>query len=87
MSIDLKSRMVSFRLTAEEYERVRDLCFSQGLPSVSEMARTALHSLLKNPDGLPAQSLEGRISELEGRVRILASDLKRLQSRGGSVVG
>jgi hypothetical protein len=81
MSIDLKSRMVSFRLTADEYERVRDLCFSHGLPSVSEMARTAIHSLLRDPSLLPAQSLEGRVAELEGRVRILASDVRKLQTR------
>lgn len=75
--------MVSFRLTAEEYERVRDLCFSHGMPSVSEMARTAIHSLLKDPSLLPAQSLEGRLTELEGRVRILASDVRKLQTRTG----
>lgn len=81
MSIDLKSRMVSFRLTAEEYERIRDICFSQGLASVSEMARTALQSVINNPTALPIQSLEGRIAELEGRVKILAGDVRRLQAR------
>ena len=49
------------------------------------MARTAIHSLLKDPSLLPAQSLEGRLAELEGRVRILASDLRKLQTRSGSV--
>jgi hypothetical protein len=81
MALDLKSRMVSFRLTADEYERVRELCYSHGLPSVSEMARTAIHLLLNNLSTLPAQSLEGRLTELEGRVRTLASDVRKLQSR------
>jgi hypothetical protein len=79
MSLDLKSRMVSFRLTAEEYERVRELCSSHGLPSVSEMARTAIHSMLRQPAAVPEQSMEGRIAELETRVRLLASDMRKIQ--------
>lgn len=80
MPIDLKSRMVSFRLTSDEYERVRELCLTHGLPSVSEIARTAIHSLLKDPAGLPSQSLEGRVSELESRMKILTSEMRKLQA-------
>jgi hypothetical protein len=81
MSIALKSKMVTFRLTPEDYERVRELCLSHGLGTVSELARTALNSfLLAGPAMASEQSLTERVSELEGRVRILSSDMHRLKS-------
>jgi len=74
--------MISFRLTSEEYDKCRDLCFSQGIRSVSEMARTAIHLLLRQPTQVPQEALEARVAELEGRLRILALELKKVtQSR------
>lgn len=81
LSTDLKSRMVSFRLTVEEYERFREICFEHGLPSVSEMARMAIHSLAQHPSLLPAQSLEARVAEVENRVRVLSTDVRRVISQ------
>ena len=70
--------MISFRLTADEYDRCRELCFTQGLRSVSEVARAALSLLLQQPGQAPRQGLESRVSELEGRLHVLALELKRL---------
>lgn len=81
MTMDPKSRMVSFRVSAEEYERMRELCFSQGLGSVSDFARTAIHALLQNPKVAGPLSLELRVADLEGRIKILTSDLRKLQGR------
>lgn len=74
--------MISFRLTAEEYDQCRDLCFSQGIRSVSEMARTAIHLLLRQPSRAPQEALEARVAELEGRLHILALELKRVTHNG-----
>jgi hypothetical protein len=85
MSSNPKSRMVSFRLSADEYEKIRNLSFSQGLGSVSEVARTAIHTLLNNPKAVSSLSLDVRIADLEGRMKIVISDFRKLQSRfGGS---
>lgn len=81
MPTDPKSRMVSFRLSIEEYERIRGLSFSHGLGSISELARKAIHLLLQNPVGVPSQSLEIRVADLEGRMNLLASDLRKLENR------
>jgi hypothetical protein len=70
--------MISFRLTAEEYDRFRELCCTSGTRSVSELARAAINSLLKHPGSVPADALEYRILELEGRVHMLGLELKRL---------
>ena len=72
--------MVSFRLTKEEYDRVHDVCFQNGLGSVSEMARAGLHLLLEQPDRAFSESLESRVAELEGRLRMLSLEMKKWQS-------
>lgn len=79
MSLEAKSRMVSFRLSADEYERFRELCFSHGLQSVSDLARKAIGLLYQEPITVTDQSLELRVAGIEGRLKVLASDLKRLE--------
>jgi len=69
--------MVSFRLTAEEYEKFRELCFTQGIRSVSEMARAGLNMLLRQPARAPQESLESRVADLEARLHLLALELKK----------
>ena len=71
--------MISFRLSAEEYDKFRNLCFSHGVRSVSEMARAAIHLLLREPARAQEQTVEGRLAELEGRLQILALELRNLQ--------
>ena len=70
--------MISFRLTAEEYDRFRELCFHHGIRSVSEMARAAINLLLEQPARAAQGSLETRVSELEGRLHLLSLEIKRL---------
>ena len=70
--------MISFRLSAEEYEKFRELCFTSGIRSVSEMARVAINTLLQTPSRVSHESLEARVSDLEGRLHILSLELKSL---------
>ena len=70
--------MISFRLSAEEYNRFRELCFSHGIRSVSEMARAAINLLLEQPARAPQESLETRVAELEGRLHLLSLEIKRI---------
>ncbi len=70
--------MISFRLSAEEYDRFRELCFTHGIRSVSEMARAAIKLMLEQPARAPQEVLESRVSELEGRLHILSLELKML---------
>lgn len=73
-----KSRMITFRLTLDEYERAREVCYTRGLSSVSDMARTAINLLIQQPERVEPQALETRVSDLESRLHILLLDFKRL---------
>jgi hypothetical protein len=76
--------MVSFRLTADEYDRFRELCSTCGTRSVSELARAAINSLLKQRAQVPREALESRVTELEGRVNMLRSEFRKLRQDGSS---
>lgn len=81
MNPDSKSRTVSCRLTAEEYQRFLQLNSVIGSRNVSELARFAINALLEQPAQDPDESLESRVTDLEGRVELLSLDVRRL-SRG-----
>lgn len=82
MNPESKSRTVSCRLTAEEYERFRDLGITTGTRSVSDLTRLAINALLQQPAGEFDNSLESRVSELEGRVQLLSLDIRRVCGDG-----
>jgi Ribbon-helix-helix protein, copG family len=73
--------MISFRLSAEEYDRFRELCSSLGSRSVSELARAAIHSLLNQTPPATGEGLECRVTELEGRVHMLGLEFRKLRQR------
>ena len=73
--------MISFRLTADEYERFRELCYMNGIRSVSEMARAAIKMMFAQPERAPDGALEVRVAELEGRFHMLALEVKKLNQQ------
>ena len=86
MTPDHKSRMISFRLTEDEYHRCRQLCFAHGIRSVSEMARAGINLLLQHPEKAPQEALENRVAELEGRIHILGLELKRMAQSAEPII-
>jgi hypothetical protein len=78
MSPESRSRMISFRLSEEEHERFRQLCFTHGIRSVSELARVAMNNYFEKPSKVPNDALESRIAELENRLHLLALELQKL---------
>ena len=82
MPLESRNRMVSFRLSDDEYVKFRELCFNTGVRSVSEMARVAINTMLHEPARAVPDSLEARVSELESRLRLLALEVKGLHEKG-----
>jgi hypothetical protein len=70
--------MVSFRISNEEYNRFREICFTNGMRSISEMARTAMNMLLERPALGANSSLEARLTEIEARLHLLSREIKTL---------
>jgi hypothetical protein len=87
--IDPRNRLVNFRLSQSEFERLRQVCVRLGARSVSEFARNAvLQSLEEAASGPPAWrgrlvALDQKVSELEIRVEHL---LRLLGAAGRSLL-
>jgi hypothetical protein len=73
---DRKSKMVSFRLSPEEYRQFRNACSEHGVRSVSELARTAMQSLVEAKGS--AVPLYVQVRELRERMTVLSTELDRL---------
>jgi hypothetical protein len=89
MSLESRKRMVSFRLTEEEYERFRRVCMSRGLRNVSELVRAAVTQLTddqpSSPSEVPADpDLHARVAKLETHLAELAIHFGRMENKLGN---
>ena len=73
MSPKPKTKMVSFRLSPDEYHLCRKACSARGARNISELARTALQFMLVEHPVPPDE----RVRELQERVRMLSADIER----------
>ena len=70
-----RSRMITFRLSEDEYTSLRSLCENEGARSISDLARDAVHRLLGNSS---KAELETALRVLEARVDTLDVEVQRL---------
>ena len=72
-----KTRTISLRLTEEEFEALKSLYAAHGSRSISDFARTAMQNFILEPPK-DSFSLELKVQEIDGKVRILGSEVARL---------
>ena len=73
-----RTRMVSFRLSEDEYERLKDLSLMECARSVSEFARAALCKL-PNGNGESATTAAPRMERMEVAIRQLKLEMHQLR--------
>lgn len=78
-ALESRTRMISFRVTHDEFERFRTLCLNKGLRNVSEVVRLAVNQLLADqapalPEPAPG-TVAARLATLETRLATLESRL------------
>ncbi|MGA2114353.1 MAG: hypothetical protein ABSH56_06340 [Bryobacteraceae bacterium] len=73
MNVDYRrSRMVTFRVSTEEYQSLEEACVSRRVRSISELARSAMQQWI-------GQACRSNPVEVERRIQVLAEELERLQ--------
>jgi hypothetical protein len=72
-----KTRMISIRVSADEYELVKNEYTSRGVRSVSEFTREALHNVLGLSSG-HSTGLHAEIRVLDNKVTVLQGEVSRL---------
>ena len=73
-----RKRMLSFRLSEDEYERLKEISLAERARSVSEFARAALCNIPEGK-GAAAGSAAPRVEELEGAVKQLKQEMHQLR--------
>ena len=72
-----RSRMISFRLSEDEYANLRSVCETEGARSVSDLARDAVHRLIRKDAEIPVENIlraiEGRLDTLDLQVQQLTA--------------
>jgi hypothetical protein len=77
-----RSRVVSIRLSDEEYGQLRSLCAIKGADSISELARAALKLLVMEHQSR-GPAMEARVNEIDVRIDLLNREVARLSSKIG----
>ncbi len=85
-----RTRMISFRLSDDEYEALKRCCANAGVRSLSEFARLAVSDMLKantppSDDGFQASlsDLPRAISQLGEHIRALTASLQDARMGNG----
>src|ERR1039457_1485855 len=73
-----KSKMISFRVSPEEYQTLKDTCELRGVRSISDLARTAMQKLIAS--GWQPVPLSDEVRDLRNRVRMLSLQLDQLST-------
>ncbi len=82
-----RSRMISIRLSEEEYIAVRRLCSATGARSVSDLARDAMRVLIKSTGredvlGIHVDEFRSQMRNLDRKIEQLAADITSLKANG-----
>lgn len=73
-----RCRMISFRLSAEEYEHFKHCCLERGVHNVSELAREALHRYMTGDGNGNGSPLERQVETLQMQIEDLTLRVENL---------
>jgi hypothetical protein len=76
-----RNRLVNFRLSEDEFERLKASCKSQGARSISDFARSSVLDRMEAPPNGPfgqgrLTQIDTKVSELEMRLGLLLQTLQ-----------
>lgn len=82
-----RSRMISVRLSEDEYTTLRRLCSATGARSVSDFTRDAMRVFLNGAGreevlGIHADEFRTHMRNLDRKIEQLAADITSLKSNG-----
>lgn len=71
-----RSKMISFRLSPEEYRTLHEACLAQGVSSLSDLARSALRKVMV--DDTKPRAISDEVRDLKDRIELMSLELERV---------
>ena len=75
-----RDKVISIRLSNEEYDQLQSLCVAKGGNSISELARNGMKLLLSQEIHSGAAAMESRVNHMQDRVTTLDREVARLSN-------
>jgi hypothetical protein len=72
-----RSKMVSFRLSPEEYSRFREVCAVKGIRSISDLARVAMMTIASQE--IEIDPLCDQVRDIRQQVQSISMELDRIE--------
>ncbi|HEY1219837.1 MAG: hypothetical protein ABSE42_09495 [Bryobacteraceae bacterium] len=72
-----RSKMVTFRVSMEEFQSLEEACISRRARSISEVARSAVQQWIRETS--LSSPFDNELQQVERRIQVLAKELERLQ--------
>lgn len=79
--LNKRTRIVSFRVSKDEYEILLDLTRKQGAHSVSEFARSTAFLASNRNSTIVEVKTQAQVQDLQGRVQELFNEIQELSRR------
>lgn len=76
--LNRRSRVISIRLSDEEFEQLQTLCESKGIQSLSEIARSAIRRLVLRDTDPNNVEIATRVAEMQTRIGLLDREIERI---------
>jgi HAMP domain-containing protein len=72
-----RDKLVTFRVSADEYHSLSTACVAGRLRSISELARAAIQQWIN--ESSPANPFDTELQHVERRIQAMAQELERLR--------
>jgi len=82
-----RTRIVTFRLSQEEFRDFRNICLDEGFGNFSELLRAAVQELIANRQVCSPEALHAAMERLNTRMEELGRDVKQLRTSSTEVTG
>ena len=80
---DRRTKMISLRLSAVEYDTLKVHYRAYGARNVSDLARLALQRIIAAPSA-PRDDVTARLADLDDRLRMIEAQLRMTSVLGGT---
>ena len=80
-----KTKMISFRLSEDEFVEFRRMCMEEGFASFSDLVRVAVQQMLSNRVRQREATLQTAMEHIQSRMDELDRNLKQLLSSKAAV--
>lgn len=76
--LNRRHKVISIRISGEEFDQLQNICVTKGADSISELARRAMRLFITQENKYDTAAIESRVNEMNLRISALDQEVARL---------